>query len=102
MGRLHIMAAEWKYNKKYIHSKKQFIIQLNDDGIIVEIICKLTSLSDTNTITNEQASAQARRVKAQRLQTAMLDSLKGIRGFDVVWLQRAIKKATLKSIDKSS
>ena len=55
---------------------KQFIHGLNDNNILVEIICKLTAIKDTSAVTSEKVLAWARHVEAQSTQTVVLDSLR--------------------------
>ena len=58
--------------------------------MITEILRKLTALSNTTSVTNRQFLAWARRVVAQRSQTAMLESLRGNKEFDSVQSQRPL------------
>ena len=76
LDRPHIMTTNFKCKEINRHLIDQFINSLNDDGMIVEIICKCTSLSDTSSVMREQVLTWARRVEAQRTQNAMLDILK--------------------------
>ena len=39
MGKLHVIAAEYKCKETDRYLKEQFINGLNDDGRIVKIIC---------------------------------------------------------------
>ena len=50
MGIFHILATEYRYKEMGRHLKEQFINGLNDDGMIVEIIFKLTPVSDTSSV----------------------------------------------------
>ena len=62
------MAVGCKYIAMDINLKEQFINDLNDNGMIVEIIQEFSSISDTSSVTNEQVLTQARTIAAQRAQ----------------------------------
>ena len=57
MGRLKIRAAEFRYKELDRCLKEIFINGLNDDYILVEITCTLTSLNYMNLVTSEQVLA---------------------------------------------
>ena len=71
MGRLRIIAAEYKYKELHRDLKEQFIKGLNHDGVMQEIIWNLISMVDTSLVISEQVLAKARRVEAQRTKTTM-------------------------------
>ena len=75
------MTVECNYKEMDRLLIEQFISGLNDDAMIVTIICKVPS--DTGRITSKSVLAWVRRLETQRAQTAMLDSLKESREFDV-------------------
>ena len=60
-GFLHILAVECIYKQANKELKDEFINGLNDDGMIVEIICKLTAISEKSSITNKLGLAWVRR-----------------------------------------
>ena len=51
--------------------KEQYIHGVNHNQMIIEIICKLTAIKDTDVVTSEQVLAWAIQVEAQRTQTAI-------------------------------
>ena len=53
MGRLRVKPVEYKYIENDRGMKEQFINGLNDDSMLVEIICELTAIKDTNTVTSD-------------------------------------------------
>ena len=59
--------------------------------MIVEIIMKLISMVNISSVTSVQVLAWAKRVKALRTQTAMLDSLKETKDFDAIGSQNTPK-----------
>ena len=64
--------------------KEQFFNSLNDDDMIEEITCELTSFNDISSVTSRQVLAWVRRVEAQRGQNVILNSLKKNTEFDTV------------------
>ena len=44
------MAVECKYKEMDMCLREQCINELNDDGVIVEVICKITPVKDTGLI----------------------------------------------------
>ena len=75
MGRLRTVVAECNCKEVDRHFKEQLIHGLNDNDMLIEMIPKLTTMKETSIVTNEQVLAWVRQVKAQRLQTVILDSL---------------------------
>ena len=53
MGRLRIEVAECNYKEVDSEFKEQFINSLNDNDMLVEIICELTDMTDMCKVTNE-------------------------------------------------
>ena len=68
------MAAEYKELDRCL--KEKFMNGLNEDGIVVEIIHELTSISDKSSVASEQVMAWVRRVEARRAHTAQKAKLK--------------------------
>ena len=54
MGRLRIAAAEYNYREIDRQLREQFIHGLNDDNMLIEIICELTAIKDTTVVTSKQ------------------------------------------------
>ena len=90
MGRLYLMTVACKYKVMNRCLKEQLIYGLNDDGMIVEIICELTAISNRSLVTSEQVLAWVRRVLNHRGKTTVLDTLKLKRNFDMVQSHRTI------------
>ena len=51
--------------------KQQFILDLNDDKMLTEIIFELTAIQDTSVVTIEQVLAWARQIDGRRSQNAI-------------------------------
>ena len=64
--------------------KKQFIHGLNDNVMVAQIIWKLTKTKESADITSEQVLGWAKRVEAQRAQSAITDSLTKTKVFDKI------------------
>ena len=75
MGRLQIRAEECRYNKLDKCLIEQITNGLHSDGIIVEIICEVTSHMDTSSVTSEQVLTLARKVEHSD-KNVLLSSLK--------------------------
>ena len=60
MGRLGIAMVECNYEKLDRQVKEQYIHGLNDNEMLTEIICELTTLTDIGTVTSEQIVTWAR------------------------------------------
>ena len=74
------------------HLKEQSVNGLKDNGIIVESMHKLTSISDTSSTMNEQVLAWTRRTEAQMTQNAMLYNLKENKEFEAVHSYKSMVK----------
>ena len=67
-------STKWQWNA---NTKKWTDINgLNYDGMIVEIIYELISVSDTSSVLSQEFLVWARRIWAQRAKNAVLDNLK--------------------------
>ena len=60
MGMLRIAAAECNCKELDRQLKEQFVHGLNDNEMLTEIIYKLTTMTNTSTVTSEQILAWAR------------------------------------------
>ena len=72
--------------------KEQFIHGLNDKHMLEEIIKELTVTSNDDHIMNRGVLAWAKRVEAQRVQAAVLDTLTESRQFDKVKISKRPKE----------
>ena len=79
MGRLRIAVAEYNYKEL--------------DRQLKEIIHELTTMTETSAVTSEQMLAWARWVEVWWSQSAVLDSLKQIKGFDTIKSERVEQKS---------
>ena len=84
MGRLRLAAVEYNYREVDRQLKEQFINGLNDNDMFAEIIRELTKAKESVDITSEQVLGWAKRVKAQREQSAIMDSLTRTKEFDKI------------------
>ena len=66
IGRLCIIILEFKYKELDRNMKEQFINSLKDNGMICEIIKKLTILNDTISITREKILSWVRGLEVHR------------------------------------
>ena len=82
MGWLQMVAAECGYKEVDRQLKEQFIYELNDKIMLDEIIRELTSRTSNVQTTNKDVLARAKKVTAQRVQAAVLNSLTEIKAFD--------------------
>ena len=64
--------------------KEHFIHGLKDDSMLLELICKLTAITDTSAVTSDQVLLWARWVEAKRTQTAVVNNLKVNKEFNVI------------------
>ena len=84
MGWLWMAAAECGYKEVDRQLKEQFIHRLNDKIMLDEIIRELTSRTGNVQMTSKDVLVWAKRVKAQRMQAAVLNDLTEIRAFDKI------------------
>ena len=75
MGRLCIAAVECNYQEVDRQLKEQLIHSLNDKHMLQEIIKELTVTNTDDYITSGGVLAWAKRVKAQRVQEAVLNTI---------------------------
>ena len=88
MGRLHIAAVECNYQEVNRQLKEQFIHSLNDKHMLEEMKKELTATKIDDHITSGGKLAWAKRVEAQRAQTAVLNTLTESRQFDKVKISK--------------
>ena len=84
MGRLILAAVECNYKEKYRQLKEQFIHGLNDNDMLAEIIRELTKAMESAAVTSEQVIIWAKRVEAQRPQSAMITSKSETKEYDKI------------------
>ena len=84
MGRLRTSAVEYKYKEVERQLKENSIHGLNVDKMLAEIIRELTKCGEDVTIPSETVLAWAKRVEAQRVQTAVINSLCKSGNFDAI------------------
>ena len=82
MGRLWLSVIECNYKALDRQLKEQFIHGLNDTDMLGEIIRELTKIHENTEITNENMLCWAKRVEAQRAQSAIMNNLTEAKEFD--------------------
>ena len=82
MGRLHVAAVECNYQEVNRQLKEQFIYDLNDKGMLEEIIKELTTTKNDECITSGGVLAWVKRMEAQRAQASVLNMLTETKQFD--------------------
>ena len=83
IGKLRIAAIECNYKEVDMQLKEQFIHGLSDSEMLAEIIWELTKSDENTMIPGEWVLVRAERIKAQRLQMKVINSLSKIKKFDV-------------------
>ena len=91
-GRLYVAAVECNYQEIDRQLKEQFIHGLNDKHMLEEIIKELTATSNDDHIMSWGVLAWAKRVEAQRAQTAVLDTVTESRQFDKIKNSKKTKR----------
>ena len=91
MGHLCMAAAECGYKEMDRQLKEQFIHGLNDKVMLDEIIRELTSKTSSQQMTSKDVLAWAKRVKAQRVQAAILKDITETKTFDKVKKEPELK-----------
>ena len=81
IGRLQISGIESNYKELNRQLKEQYIHSLNDTDMLGEIIRELTKKKNKE-ITSENVLCLAKRVKAQRAQSAIMNNLTEAKEFD--------------------
>ena len=74
--------------------KEQLIPGLNENEMLTGIICEFTDTNITGVVTSMYVVAWARQVESQRLQTAIMDSLRETMDFDAIrseWVKQETK-----------
>ena len=79
---IRIVTIECNYKDTDRQLKEQFIHRLNDNDMLAEIIRELTKTDENMHVTCEQILAWAKRIKAQRAQAAVINSLSEVKEFD--------------------
>ena len=97
MGRLHMAVIECNYQEVDRQLKEQFIHGLNDKHMIEEIIKRLTVTNGDDHITSGGALAWAKRVEAQRLKAAVLNTLTESMQFDKIKISKRAKEDTARA-----
>ena len=82
MGRLWLSAIECNYKALDRQLKEQFVHGLNDTDMLGEIIWELTKIHEKEEITGKNVLSLVKRVKVQRAQSAMMNSLTEAKEFD--------------------
>ena len=82
MGRLWLLAIECNYKELDRQLKEQFIYGLNDTDMLGEIIRKCTKIHENEEIISKNVLSWAKRVEAQRAQSAIMNSLTEVKEFD--------------------
>ena len=75
MGRLWLLAIEYNCKELDIQYKEKFIHGLNDIEMLREIIWELTKIHENEEITCKNVLSWVKRVKVQRTQSAIMNSL---------------------------
>ena len=75
MERLQLAAVECNHQDPDRQLKEQFIHRLNNKEMLVEIIKELTTIKGNDTITSESILSWAKRVEAQRAQSAVMRTI---------------------------
>ena len=55
---------------------------MNDEDITAKIIKELTAFNDTSQVSSRKVISQVQRVKVQRIQKAVLDSIRDAKDFE--------------------
>ena len=84
LGRLRLAAVECNYKEIDRQLKEQFMHGLNDNDMPAEIISELTKAEESTAVISEQVLIWAKRVKAQRAQSAIVNSLSKTKEFDKI------------------
>ena len=88
MDRLWLSAIECNYKELNRQLKEQFIHSLNDTDMLGEIIRELTKIHENTEMTNENMLCWAKRVEAQRVQSAIMTNLTEAKEFDKIKLTK--------------
>ena len=96
MGRLWLAAVECIYQEVSRKLKEQFIHGLNDKSMLEEIIKELTTAKNNDSITSVGLLAWVKRVKVQRAQAAVLNTITESRQFDKIKVLRKVKESRTK------
>ena len=94
MGRLRMPITECNYKEIVRQLKEQFILGSNNSAMSIKIIRELTKIEDNENITSEQVLAWAKRVEAQKTQSAILEQLKETKDFDRIFTSNKHKAKT--------
>ena len=84
MDRFWLAVTECNYKEIDKQLKKQFVHGLNDTDMLGEIIWDLTKINKKTEITGENVLSWAKRVEAQRVQSAIINSLTEAKEFDKI------------------
>ena len=98
MGRLQISGLECNYQELDRQLKEQFIHSLNDTEMLGEIIWELTKVKENGTTMREVILEWAKRVKVQRAQAAVMNSLTKTKEFDKIKVARTHRRTVPENI----
>ena len=98
MGRLHVATVECNYQEIDRQLKEQFIHGLNDKHMLEEIIKELTATNNDDHFMSGGVLAWAERVEAQKVQTAVLDTLTESRQFNKVKIAKRPKEDNARAL----
>ena len=96
MGRLWLSAIKCNYKELNRQFKEQFIHGQNDTDMLGEIIRELTKIHENTEITSENLLCWAKRVEAQRAQSAIMNSLTEAKEFNEVKIPKNTYKDSLR------
>ena len=92
MGRLRLAAIECNYKEIHRQLNEQFIHSLNDTDMLAEIVIELTKIHENTEVTSVKVLYWAKRVDAQRAQSAIMNSLTETKEFDKLKLYKTAYK----------
>ena len=95
MGSLRTAAVECNYKELDRQLKEQFIHGLNDSEMLTEIIRELTKSDANLIILSEHVLTWIKRVKVQRAQATVINSLHELQNFDAILkMDKGIQRET--------
>ena len=102
IGRLQLTAVECNYQELDRQLKEQFIHRLNDKEMLGKIIKELTTTKGNDTITSENILSRAKRVEAQRAQSAVMSTITETKEFDKIRISKYAHKDSPRRSTQSS
>ena len=76
MARHRLAAVECGCKETDRQLKEQFILELNGNDMLVDIITELTKTEESNDVTSEEVLTWTKRVEGQNFQSVVMNSLK--------------------------